>query len=57
MGPVDPHLLHSLQKPLTLVFRLQVELPLGLPESLAKTLHTIPLLAQVPLFLNEQSGS
>ena len=37
-----------------LVFGLRVELLLGLLESLAKTLHTIPLLAQPPLFLHQQ---
>ena len=33
----SPYLLHSLQKPLMLVFRLRVKLLLGLLESLAKT--------------------
>lgn len=29
---------------------------LGLPKSLAKTFHMIPLLAQLPLLLREQAG-
>lgn len=53
-GPKSPHLLHPLQEPLSLVLRLQVKLPLGLTQSLAKTLHVIPLLAQLPQLLKEQ---